>query len=90
MVMDYGRILVHRPAKEILDTFRRYRFVSNDDVKIDNKELWNTERIGNNWETYSFLPADEVKSILSQHGIKEAKEESLSLEDAFIGLTGKY
>jgi ABC-2 type transport system ATP-binding protein len=90
MVMDYGRLLVHRPAKEILDTFKRYRFVSTDEVKVDNKDLWNTEHIGSNWETYSFLPAEQVRSILSQHGINDVKEESLSLEDAFIGLTGKY
>jgi ABC-2 type transport system ATP-binding protein len=28
IILDYGRILIHQPTKEIMDTFRRFRFSS--------------------------------------------------------------
>ncbi|MFT3739509.1 MAG: ABC transporter ATP-binding protein [Breznakibacter sp.] len=90
IIMDYGKILLHRPTNEIIGNFRRFRFFTDKDSIIPDERLWNTERIGNSWETYSFAPADEVVSILSAQGGHGIKEEKLSLEDAFIGLTGKY
>lgn len=92
IILDYGKILIHKPTREIMDNFRRFRFTS-DIVEIpQNDKLWNTEKIKNHWETYSFAPADEVKNTLAQYNIHpvDFKVESLSLEDAFIGLTGKY
>ena len=90
MIMDYGRILLHEPTRYIMERFRRFRFVC-DGVKIPADErLWHTERTGNRWETYSFAPKEEVEQVLSPCGVNGLKEEQLSLEDAFIGLTGKY
>ncbi len=90
IILDYGRILLHKPTKEILDNFKRYRFSSETSTIEDNSNLWNTEKIGNSWETYSFLPGEDVKNLLSPYGVSDLKEEKISLEDAFIGLTGKY
>lgn len=93
MIMDYGKLLIHKPTAEILITFHRFSFPYQGDVSIQNKHLWNTNRVGNNlWETYSFLPKEAVTKELEQVGVTgiELKEESLSLEDTFIGLTGKY
>lgn len=94
MILDYGRILLHKPTKEILDNFHKFSFSSDKDVVITNEQtgLWNTERIGTLWETYSFESKEKVEQILLQNGVKadSLKEETLSLEDAFIGLTGKY
>lgn len=91
MIMDYGRLLLHKPVKEIMEGFRRFRFTSSADIRFGQDEgIWNCERIGNNWELYSFLPTAEVAHKLKQYGIEQFKEENLSLEDAFIGLTGKY
>lgn len=91
MIMDYGRLLLHKPVKEIMEGFRRFRFTSSADIRFGQDEgIWNCERIGNNWELYSFLPTAEVAYKLKQYGIEQFKEENLSLEDAFIGLTGKY
>lgn len=90
IILDYGRILLHKPTKEILENFRRYRFTS-DNTEIGPIEgLWHTEKIGSNWETYSFLPKEEILKSLSAYEISDIKSETLSLEDAFIGLTGKY
>lgn len=91
MVLDYGKILTHRPTKEILDNFHRFRFNSPDDIeRLEDERLWNTERVDGAWECYSFCPKEEVCSILEPFNIEGMEEHSLSLEDAFIGLTGKY
>jgi ABC-2 type transport system ATP-binding protein len=93
IILDYGRILLHEPTAHIMNLFHRIRFKSSYDKEIvEDKHLWNTERIGNNWETYSFESIDYVQSILESKGLnpQDMTEEKLSLEDAFIGLTGKY
>lgn len=93
IILDYGRILLHKPTKEIIENFHRYSFTTDDEVKIaEESGLWNSEKIGSHWETYSFDPKEKVEQILLQNGVKitDLQEESISLEDAFIGLTGKY
>ncbi|MFV0539260.1 MAG: ABC transporter ATP-binding protein [Dysgonomonas sp.] len=90
IILDYGKILLHQPTSHITENFRRYRFAS-DASEIDTVDgLWNTERIGTAWETYSFDGVEAVSQKLISFGAKDIKEEKLTLEDAFIGLTGKY
>ncbi len=91
MILDYGRILTHRPTAEIIDNFKRYRFSSIEDIQIEDSRIWNLERgAGGNWECYSFCGKDELMQILPPSLAPTLKCEALSLEDAFIGLTGKY
>lgn len=91
MIMDYGRLLLHKPVNEILDKFKRYRFQVETSFSLEgDSDFWNTSALGRQWETYSFLPSEEVRKRLSQYGITQVEEDTLSLEDAFIGLTGKY
>jgi ABC-2 type transport system ATP-binding protein len=93
MILDYGSILLHRPTREILDTFRRFRFrTERPPAASTGRRLRNTEKRGAAWETYSFLAKDEVERELRSLGADpiDLTQESLSLEDAFIGLTGKY
>jgi ABC-2 type transport system ATP-binding protein len=93
IVLDYGSILLHRSTREILDSFHRFRFrsVCPPEVRPDGL-LRSVERVGDVWEAYSFLPKEEVEGVLRVQGAvpTELVQESLSLEDAFIGLTGKY
>ena len=91
MILDYGQLLLHKPVKEIMHNFKRYRFIASKDFAIDDdKDFWNTSLIGSRWETYSFIPSDEVKARLSKRNAEDIEVDMLSLEDAFIGLTGKY
>lgn len=93
VILDYGSLLLHKPTSEILNNFHRFRFTSDTVPALFPKgTLWNTGQIGNTWETYSFLPKEEVAQLLTRGGasIGALEQESLSLEDAFIGLTGKY
>ncbi|MDR0559079.1 MAG: ABC transporter ATP-binding protein [Prevotellaceae bacterium] len=93
MILDYGKILLHESTNYILKNFRRFTFSTTTDKPFaENKILWNTGKAGMHWETYSFADADKVKDALLSDGreIIDFWEEKLSLEDAFIGLTGKY
>lgn len=93
IILDYGKILLHKPTDEILKNFRRFTFQYKEKaLAVQGTDLWNTTRLGNQWETYSFLPKAEVSQKLVSLGVSEPEltEETLTLEDAFIGLTGKY
>ena len=92
MIMDYGRLLLHKPVKEIMDTFRRYRFVNpNSQFQLTaDHDFWNPSLLSDKWEVYSFLNKEEVIAKLSPLGVETITEERLTLEDGFIGLTGKY
>ena len=41
-------------------------------------------------ELFSMLPEEEVKARLAAQGVGNLSAERVGLEDAFIGLTGKY
>lgn len=93
MILDYGRLLIHKPTREIMENFHRFRFSLNEgQVPAEHEKLWNTEQNNGQWITYSFEPLETVRQLLESKGVQVAdlKEETLSLEDAFIGLTGKY
>ena len=93
MILDYGRLLIHKPTREIMENFHRFRFSLNEgQVPAEHEKLWNTEKNNNQWITYSFEPLETVRQLLESKGVQVAdlKEETLSIEDAFIGLTGKY
>ena len=93
MILDYGRLLIHKPTREIMENFHRFRFSLNEgQVPTEHEKLWNTEKNNGQWITYSFEPLETVRQLLESKGVQVAdlKEETLSLQDAFIGLTGKY
>lgn len=93
IMMDYGKILIQKPIEELLDKVRRYTWtVPEGYVCPDTDELYHPSVIRNTLETYSFLSPAEVESLLNVKGIPFAgiHNERVNLEDAFIGLTGKY
>lgn len=90
IVFDYGRVLIHRPTRDILEHFARYTFHSNAEEIEATTDLYHPERIGNHWETYSFYSEAHVCDLLRQYNISNMRRETLTLEDAFIGMTGKY
>ena len=93
MILDYGRLLIHKPTREIMDNFHRFRFSLDEGQQpATHEKLWNTEKTNGQWITYSFEPLATVRQLLEAKGahVSDLKEETLTLEDAFIGLTGKY
>ncbi|MFI3287145.1 MAG: ABC transporter ATP-binding protein [Rikenellaceae bacterium] len=91
MIMDYGKILLHKPTREILDNFRRFTFKSTKDMQFSSDEIYNPLHLGGGkWECFSFLPKSGIEGLLSPQGIEDLTQENINLENAFIGLTGKY
>ena len=91
IILDYGRILLHEKTDHIMNNFKRYSFKTKNGYPPAHENLWNTDRIGSKWETYSFLPPEEVKALVSaNNAVEEFHVSGLTLEEAFIGLTGKY
>ena len=93
IIMDYGRILIQQPVKELLDTIRRYTCTLPEGYKMpEDKDFYHPSLIRNTLETFSFLPQQEVETRFRalQMPYSDLKCETVNLEDAFIGLTGKY
>lgn len=95
IIMDYGSILIQQPVQQLLNTFRRYTFRIEGtipEILPQDVALYHSAVIRDCGETYSFEDAEYVSCWLRRNGIvyTELKAESLNLEDAFIGLTGKY
>lgn len=94
IMMDYGRILIQQPVDDILGNLRRYTFTTeNPDQEFpQDKGIYHPSVIKNNGEAFSFEAMDYVGDYLRKNGIRfdGLKAETVNLEDAFIGLTGKY
>ena len=92
IVMDYGHILVQMPVGELLETFRRYTFTPDGARIPEVPEFYSTAVVGAQAELYSFESPATVQGVLERAGVPcgDLQAETLNLEDAFIGLTGKY
>lgn len=94
IIMGYQKILLQMPISQFLGSFHRYHFKVDGQLPsfgIDEL-VSNYENIKNNYTLYSFKSPEEVKGYLSKKGVSFAEfgEASMTLEQAFIGLTGKY
>lgn len=91
IIMDYGKILVQMPVEKLLGKFRRYTTQVEADFKLkDTEGIYNPSVIRSSMELFSMLPEEEVKARLAAQGVGNLSVERVGLEDAFIGLTGKY
>ena len=77
-----------------MSSFKRFDFALKNE-KNDLKEapfVVNIERVKNKVELYTYSPESTVKSYLDEHHmvVDHFEEVKMELEDAFIGLTGKY
>lgn len=94
IILDYGKILTQMPVDDLLRDFSRYTLLTDAPVeKISSDGMFvNPGKIKDEVEFYTFKPMTEVRAALDGLGIASdtlARQE-MSLEDAFIGLTGKY
>lgn len=94
IILDYGKILIQKPVDDLLNDFHRYTMLSDVPVEKLTKSdiLVNPGKIKNEVEFYTFASEDDVKSLLTSLDVNysELQRREMSLEDAFIGLTGKY
>jgi ABC-2 type transport system ATP-binding protein len=93
IILDYGKILTQMPVAQLLDTFGRYTFTLPYEAKLPEGDgIYNASKLRDRCELYSFDNEDKIKQRLAADGLTptDLRRETLSLEDAFIGLTGKY
>ena len=95
MVFDYGRVICQMPTEKLLRTFHRYTFRTEAETVKATATLLNPERTQPRtdwrlWEVYSFGTEDDVREQLGEYHPQDMRMEELNLQDAFIGLTGKY
>lgn len=94
LIMDYNRVLAQCPVNEFMDEFKQFNFdLINDDVDLSGEDfVVNFEKIKNSVELYTYKDDKFIRDYLKTNGVafKNFTQVTLGLEDAFIGLTGKY
>ena len=94
MIMDYNRVLAYSSLSDFMGSFKQYNFeAEQSNIKFErDRVVVNHEVVKNTVELYSYVSDEEVRSYLNIRGIsyKNFRKVEMSLEDAFIGLTGKY
>ncbi|MFA8451023.1 MAG: ABC transporter ATP-binding protein [Bacteroidales bacterium] len=94
MIMDYGGLLISTSVDDFLNTFKCYSFkCGNKDVFIEKNEVVkNYDVFHDRLSIYSFASKSRVIEEVKKYELEitDLDEKRLNLEDAFIGLTGKY
>lgn len=94
IILDYGRILTQMPVDRLLRDFKCFTADTNVDAEALKTigGIVNPEKIRERAEFYTFMSAEDVERSFGQAGISYSnlQRRDMSLEDAFIGLTGKY
>jgi len=94
VIIDYRSVLLTMPIKKFLSVFKLYKCDLIDSLGLIKKDdvIKNVEIFKNKVSFYSFAEMRDFEDHLSKLGIKHngLNQIEMSLEDAFIGLTGKY
>lgn len=94
VILDYRSVLVTMPVKQFHKGFKRFGFdVSDPSLKLTKDEIVrNFEIIKSHATVYSFHSQPEVEQYLRNKGVdyQNFAHVPMTLEDAFIGITGKY
>jgi ABC-2 type transport system ATP-binding protein len=94
LIMDYNRVLEQCPVSDFMNNFKQFTFeVENGSVDLSGEEfVSNFEKVKSSVELYTYESEKFVKDFLAKENITHNNfiRKEMSLEDAFIGLTGKY
>lgn len=95
IMLDYGKILIQEPIGKLLNEGSLYTFTVPDGYDPEDDQwsgFYHPSVIRNKVETYSFLPMEEAEIKLKAMQVPYSNLQcaKVNLEDAFIGLTGKY
>jgi len=95
VVLDYRGVLLSSTVQKFRDQFKQFCFDVPDPKNVElvpDKVIKNIELIKNHVTLYSFSTAADVQNYLQvkEIPVQNFHEQAMSLEDAFIGLTGKY
>ena len=95
VILDYRSVLLASTVEKFHTEFKQYCFdVEKPELlKLEKDEcISNFEILKNHVSVYTFSHLDKIQNYLKEKGIQyhNFHEKKMSLEDAFIGLTGKY
>ena len=93
IIMDYGKILIQKPIDELLKEGRRYTCTVPEGYELPaSDDFYHPSVMRNTLEIFSFLPLTEAEAKLKSMSVPytDLHSEHVNLEDAFIGLTGKF
>lgn len=94
IILDKQKVAVQSSVNDFLTTFNRFDFeLINERAKLKRESfIANIEQVRNKVELYTFSAEQVVKDYLEQEKIELSgfRVVKMELEDAFIGLTGKY
>lgn len=94
IILDYGKILIQTPIDDLMKRFHRYVIAVGDKVRSlpQDPKFYYTAVIGGQAEVHTFEDKEYLQAYLQREQIPYTtlEEEQMSLEDVFIGLTGKY
>ncbi|MCD6570339.1 MAG: ABC transporter ATP-binding protein [Deltaproteobacteria bacterium] len=89
-----GGYLLQTLLIEFMDSFKQYRFKNGKGVKLPGKDdiIKNVEIIGDKVSVYTFESKEPAREHLMKKGVEtvDFEEVPMTLEDAFIGLMGRY
>lgn len=94
LIMDFNRVLAQQNVNEFMNTFKQFTLeLENPSIDLSGEPfVANYEKVANKAEIYTYESEDFVKAYLVNNGVahKNFRKVEMGLEDAFIGLTGKY
>ncbi|OFX60550.1 MAG: ABC transporter ATP-binding protein [Bacteroidetes bacterium GWB2_41_8] len=94
LIIDYKGVLAQASVFQFMDSFKRFDFeLENDKADMKNASfVVNLDKMKNKVELYTYSSESIVKKYLDDNNIKASNfaQVKMVLEDAFIGLTGKY
>jgi ABC-2 type transport system ATP-binding protein len=93
VILDYSGVVMETSIDNLKNNFHCYTFIADEGIEFVKDEIIkNFEIIKGKYTLYSFEKEDKIKEYLEKRNIQYAnfREVSMDLEDAFIGLTGKY
>jgi ABC-2 type transport system ATP-binding protein len=94
VIMDYRAVLMNMPIKKFRQEFKQFTFkTENHNLQIPkNGVVKNFEIMRDNASIFTFNTENDVENFLKSQNIPytDFAEVPMSLEDAFVGITGKY
>jgi ABC-2 type transport system ATP-binding protein len=95
LIYQRGKVLIDMEAKRLMSDFRKYSFDTKGDFKdySDDRRNVRVERGEKRSAIYGFLDPEQARAELAKLSIPAGnnfQQESITLEDMFIALTGKY
>ena len=95
VILDYRSVLLSTTVENFHSNFKKFDFNLEYPEKVSLEKsdvVSNYELFKNHGTIYSFREQSEVENHLKEKNInyKNIDRKSMTLEDAFVGLTGKY